>query len=195
MYCRKVFFLKRALILYLIFNTILPIQNAWVLHAQGVDDCKTLLNQAEEKYNTGRFDEAIDMITKCLDSADITQESKMRAYRLLGLTYIAKDYLVEAKKAVDKLLELVPNYQADPIQDPPPYVNLVEEQKAVQKTEPAEQPESKKEDEENNNLWYYIGGGIVAVAVAVVLLVSGGGGDDGGSSSQSDLPAPPDLPQ
>jgi len=145
------------------------------------------LNMAEEKYTEGRFDEAIVFIKKCLESPNITQKQQQRAYRLMGLTYIAKDYLNEAKNSIEKLLKLVPNYKPDPVYDPPPFINLVEEvQKETVATvaEPEVEPSSKK--------WWYIGGGIGAVAIVTAIILSSGG-EDGPEPAKS-LPGPPDLP-
>ena len=89
--------------------------------------CDKELAEAEQNYNNGRFDEAIQLITGCLDKPSITEDEKKQAYRLLGLTYIAQDYLKEAKAAVRRLLTLIPNYKADTVQDPPSFTNLVEE--------------------------------------------------------------------
>jgi len=161
----------------------------YILFAQVADDCEALLQKAEEKYNTGKFDETIELITKCLDSTDIGPDSKMKAYRLLGLTYLAKDYLVEAKIAINKLLELVPNYQTDPVQDPPPYINLVEELRG--QVIIADDDHSKKPEEKSNSLWYYIGGGVAAVVLGIVLL--GGSSEDKGNETQPVLPDPPEF--
>ena len=89
--------------------------------------CDKELAEAEQNYNNGRFDEAIQLITGCLDKPSITEDEKKQAYRLLGLTYIAQDYLKEAKAAVRRLLTLIPNYKADTVQDPPSFANLVKE--------------------------------------------------------------------
>lgn len=101
------------------------------IYAQEKNVCDSLLTQIESNYNYGNFDEALTSIFNCLDRPEITQDQKMQAYRFLGLIYIAKDYVDDAKKAVAKLLDLLPNYEPDPVQDPPPYRNLVREQKAL----------------------------------------------------------------
>jgi outer membrane biosynthesis protein TonB len=139
------------------------------VNAQEQSICTKNLAEAEKKYNTGRFDEAIVLITECLGQRDISEEEKMKAYRLLGLSYIAKDFLDDARNAVRKLLYMVPSYEPDPVQDPPPFTRLIEEVKhekppspekpipqaprpeerktvtpSDQKTEVSKQPETKK---------------------------------------------------
>jgi hypothetical protein len=105
----------------------------------------------------------------------------------MGLTYIAKDYLTEAKSSIENLLKLVPNYQPDPIFDPPPFINLVKE---VQDETVAKQVTT-KEEEPSSNIWWYVGGGAAVVLVGAVLL--SGGSDEETTQTQS-LPAPPDIP-
>ncbi|MEE9429809.1 MAG: hypothetical protein V3V16_02140 [Melioribacteraceae bacterium] len=163
--------------------------------AQSQSECEKELANAQSKYDSGQFDEAVVIITQCLGKENLSQDSKMKAYRLLGLTYIANDYLKEAKTAVSKLLDIVPNYQPDLEQDPPTFVNLVtekiEERKTSEiKTEVQTTKTSKKK--KSSNLWYYIAGGAAAVVAVVVLLLSGG--SDPPPTSESDLPGPPDLP-
>ncbi len=125
----------------------------------------------------------------------------MRAYRLLGLAYIAKDYLEDAKTAVQKLLDMVPNYVSDPVQDPPPFTKMVEEvkeQKQTQKREPVPKVTQVTEPEEEkggSKKWYYIGGGVLAAGVIVGILASGGGdGNGNGPAPAQALPGPPSVP-
>jgi hypothetical protein len=177
--------------------------------AQGQSVCSKNLADAEQRYNTGRFDDAIGLITECLGKRGISEEEKMKAYRLLGLSYIAKDYLEDAKTAVKKLLDMVPNYQSDPVQDPPPFTKLVEEVKEQQKPQekpqqPAvKEPVKKQPDEltkltqteskkKSNKKWYFIGGGVLAAGAIVAIVASSGG--DNGPTTPSALPGPPTLP-
>jgi hypothetical protein len=150
--------------------------------------CEKNLKEAENKYTEGRFDEAIALLTQCLESPNITDDQKQQAFRLMGLTYIAKDYLTEAKKSVEKLLDLVPSYNPDPIYDPPPFINLVEQVKSETVVAP-EVTEEKK----SNMKWYLIAGGAAAVGLLGILLLAGGGDDDKPPAAQR-LPSPPALP-
>jgi hypothetical protein len=180
-------FLKSMIVLcisvYLVFA---PIMNFGTLLAQEVD-CGKILTQAEEKYTDGRFDETIALLTVCLDDPNTTPDQKQQAYRLMGLTYIAKDYLSEAKTAIEKLLKIVPNYQPDPIYDPPPFINLVEEVQA----ETIATKAVAGEEVEDNRMWYYIGGGALAATILTVVLLSGGDDD---KEKEEPLPGPPNMP-
>ncbi len=165
---------------------IAPILNSGaLLYAQDVD-CEKVLTQAEEKYTDGRFDETIALLTVCLDDPNTSPDQKQKAYRLMGLTYIAKDYLSEAKTAIEKLLKIVPSYQPDPIYDPPPFINLVEEVQAETVATKAVAGEGK-----DNNMWWYIGGGVAAATILTVVLLSGG---DDEKEEVPALPGPPSMP-
>lgn len=179
---------KQLLVLFLCTSLlILPLfDSGSLLLAQDIEIEKTL-NDADQKYTEGRFDEAIALLTVCLDTPGITPEQKQRAYRLMGLTYIAKDYLIEAKNSIAKLLQLVPNYQPDPIFDPPPFINLVKE---VQEETVARQVTA-KEEESDSKIWWYVGGGVAAVALVVILASSG---SDDEEPQVQNLPGPPDTP-
>lgn len=176
-------------------------ENFGIIFAQSQNECEEELKTAQKKMETGKFDEAIELITQCLNKEGISNETKKQAYRLLGLTYIAKDYLGEARSAVSKLLDVVPNYTPDPDQDPPSFVDIVEEQIA-ERSQPIKQPDvrstsvdDEKSEESDKSLWWWIGGGAVVALVAVIVLAAGGGDDEGGGDPPAtSLPNPPDLP-
>ncbi len=172
------------------------------LEAQGQNICEKQLTDAEQRYNTGRFDEAIGLISECLGKPGLSEQEKMKAYRLLGLSYIAKDYLEDARTAVKKLLDMVPNYQSDPVQDPPPFTKMVEEVKEEQQ-QPNQKPEVKQPAElekmtkvekkkGSNTKWYIIGGGVLAAGAVVAIIASGGG--NGETPIDNTLPGPPSVP-
>lgn len=91
--------------------------------------CDLVLTEAEQDYRMGQFDQAIDRLTRCLDSGALAGDERRRAYRLIGLSYIGKDREAEAREAVRQLLAVAPGYQPDPAMDPPPFVTMVEEER------------------------------------------------------------------
>ena len=201
--------MKQSL-LFMLISIYLICGNSLVI-AQSQEVCTKQLAQAENDYNRGRFDEAINMITECLGKSGMTEQERMRAYRLLGLAYLAKDYLEDARSAVRKLLDMVPNYESDPVQDPPPFTKLIEEVKQEQpeKTEKKMAEEQKQKDEilvspklteeveaeraGGSKKWYFIGGGIVvAGGVVAALLLSGNG--NGNDIREASFPMPPGRP-
>ncbi len=171
-----------GLLLWTFLIVLIPFSSSSV-NAQEVGKYGKQLDEAEQKYNTGGFDQAIEILTNILKDTDLTSEEQKRTYRLLGLTYIAKEFEVEAKNAVTKLLEIVPDYQADPEQDPPGFIKLVEEHRSAA-----------PEEEESSFSWLWIAGGAaVAGGVAAVLLLKSSG-DDEEATNGGDFPSPPGRP-
>jgi tetratricopeptide (TPR) repeat protein len=182
-----------GLVVGALFLCILDVPAIPAFAQQDVTDCPEKINEAEQLYTIGRFDEAINILTRCIEGGTLRDEDKMRAYRLLGLSYIAKDFLEDARSAIRKLLEMVPHYMPDPIQDPPPFTRLVEEVKEQREEELDEElrdlipPPS---PDRRRTMWMIVGGGALAVGGLVAILVSGGKN----GPPTGELPAPPDLP-
>lgn len=172
----------RATLLPLVAVLVLgPVSSAL---AKGCDD---VLDQAKEHYSFGRFEEAIDLLGNCVGDPGGDPETLREAYRVIGMAYVAMSKELEAKQAIRDLLDIVPEYEPDPENDRPGYVELVREVKRENDPDyvaPGEEPEQK------GGMLKWIAGGVAAV-VAVVLL--GGGGDDD-PAPNGDLPDPPGLP-
>jgi len=88
--------------------------------------CETAIAHAEKQYQTGQFDEVVIILERCLREG-LKTEYKIKAYRLLGLTYLAKDSPLQAKQSIKKLLQLMPDWQPDPVYDHPLFIRMVEE--------------------------------------------------------------------
>jgi hypothetical protein len=170
--------------------------------ARAQEDCAAKLLKAEAEFINARFDEAIALLTGCLDKNAFASPDRQRAaYRLLGLSYLGKDYIEQAKNAVNKLLDLMPMYKPDPDQDPPAYIRIFEmvknereqrEAGATAEKEPAKEIKPKKG---SGAKWLLIGGGVVVAGVGAALALGGGGG--GGTTPpppSQQLPTPPPLP-
>ncbi|GIK22258.1 MAG: hypothetical protein HND40_02560 [Ignavibacteriota bacterium] len=97
-----------------------------VLWAQTQDQCTEQLDKAEEEYQAGKWTEAIALIEQCLKKENVGELEKGRAYRILGLVYIAIQLEKEANDAVKNLLIMVPNYKVDPVKDPPSLQKIID---------------------------------------------------------------------
>lgn len=97
-----------------------------VLQAQTKDQCAEQLDKAEEEYQAGKWTEAIELIDQCLKKENVGELEKGRAYRILGLVYIAIQLEKEANDAVKNLLIMVPNYKVDPVKDPPSLQKIID---------------------------------------------------------------------
>lgn len=89
--------------------------------------CQQELASAETAYTQGNFDETIRQVDLCLNKNDIAEADRRLGFRLKGLSYIGKGLESDAREAVRRLIELVPNFRADPIQDPPAFAAMIEE--------------------------------------------------------------------
>ncbi|MCI0694714.1 hypothetical protein L0337_22250 [candidate division KSB1 bacterium] len=168
------------------------------------ENCQAQLAQAEKEYTNGRFDEAVTLLTPCVNKGKLSAADEQRAYKLLGLAYLGKDYVDQAKNAIRKLLELVPGYEPDPDQDPPPYTNMVREvKKELQAKQPEKKPETPtpvqkepeiKQKKGGGTKWILIGGGVVVAGVGAALALGGGGGGGTQRPPLQQLPTPPSLP-
>ena len=141
------------------------------------DDCKKEIEEAKIKYTETKFDEVITMLNKCLNKSGLPNEQLVTAHSFLAKAYEAKSLEDEAKAAIEKLLRLFPNYKADPVNDKPAYVDMVEEVRI----------EMKKKMDGGINWLLIAGGGAVAGIVAVVVLA-------GKKRDNGQLPSPPPIP-
>jgi len=91
--------------------------------------CEKEFSEAEKKYYNGRFNEAINLAARCLAKEALADAEQVRGYKLIAQAYIAQDSLEQAKNAVQNLLEVSPNFNPDPDQEPPPFIKLVDELK------------------------------------------------------------------
>lgn len=105
--------------------------------------CAEQLNLAEQAYLQGQFDDTISYADQCLNNQAITRPERQLAFRLKGLSYIGKGLETDARESVRELLEFAPSYTVDPVQDPPTFVQLIEEmrQEIAQKQEVAANPQ------------------------------------------------------
>lgn len=83
--------------------------------------CAIALSEAEDKYDQGRLYDIEDILEACLK--DFTNEEKVRAYRLLTLTYLFLNYEEKADSSFLKLLNVNPIYKTDEDLDPLELIN------------------------------------------------------------------------
>ena len=90
-------------------------------------DCDQALERADSLYVRAEFDEAIALLTGCMEGGSPSEDDRARAYRLIGLSYIGKGQMAEARAAAEELMAVKPDYEPDPADDPPTWQRLVEE--------------------------------------------------------------------
>ena len=167
---------------------------------QAQQDCPAKLQQAESEYTNGRFDAALDLVNECLNEGNPSEADRQRALKLQILIYIAKDYIEQAKIAINKLLDLVPMYQPDPDQDQPAFVQIFERVKSERQQRqtgvPGEQKPQKevKSKKGGGAKWLLIGGGVLVAGAGAALALGGGGSGTPPPPPSQSLPTPPPLP-
>ncbi len=90
---------------------------------------KDALDQGRTAYDRGDYGRAIDTINPLLyPSIELgTEDDVIAAHKLLALSYFFVNKQKEAENEVTSLLALRPNYQLDPIVDPPVAVRFFED--------------------------------------------------------------------
>lgn len=149
------------------------------VHAQTA--CTSELAEADDAYTFGRFDEAIDLLRRCVRHRGASSLEQQRAYRLLALSYIGKNDDRRARDNVRELLQINPDYRIDPDQDPPPFAEMVREISREQARQPADDTPTAERKKSGVSKWVLLGGGAVLAGVAAAVLLSGGGDDGTGN--------------
>ncbi len=103
---------------------------ASVAAVQAQNNCDVEMQAARDQYTAGDIDQAIMMLSQCWrQHHDLLNDAqKMRAYKYLAQAYMAKDagvYLEQAEAALENIIDLAPQYQPDPEQDQPHFVEMV----------------------------------------------------------------------
>ena len=172
----------------LFFMTAIP-YTLVVPHATAQDACDNALLQANENYENGLLDQAIDLLTSCFEKNGFTLEDSMSAYKLLAKAYDAKGLSQKTEQALRNLLQLNPNWQSDPDNDTPAFMAFA--QKIIIKVK-EEQPKlsiignkSSIIDRSKSKKWLWIGGGVVIAGVVAAIIII----DD-----EDEFPEPPGRP-
>lgn len=152
-------------------------------HAQTPQSCRESYAQAEEAYYAADFETARALLRPCARETTLSDSARARMYRLLSFVYLGQNDEAPARRAVESLLDLRPDYTPIPGQARPDFVALVREAKAARRA-------MAKATEDDGRRWvrWTLGVAAAALGTAAVLLLRGGGGDDGGA-----LP-PPEAP-
>ncbi len=98
---------------------------ALVAPAQAQRLCAAVLPEAEARYTDGRFGEALDAAARCLAEKPLAEAEARRALRLAVLAHLGRRERAEAQLAALRLLDRAPDYEPDPMTDPPDYAALV----------------------------------------------------------------------
>ncbi len=161
--------------------------NASVVHAQTPTSCETSFAQAQEAYYAADFERAVDQLRPCAQEPTLPDSVRARMYRLLSFVRLGQNDEAAARRAVESLLDLRPDFMPDPSEDRPDFVALVEKAK-TQRRARAEA----EEDEGRRWLRWTLGAAAAALGTAAVLLLGGGDSGDGAELPRPPSPQPPE---
>ena len=150
------------------------------------------LDQAEEFYYNGEFDQAITIIEDCLSKDSPDQSVRIRAYTLLARIHLVRGNLTAAEEKINFILNLDPSFAPSIEEETPKFVNLVAEVR--EKTAEKEAASGRiQADSTGISPWIWIGTGGAVLAILAII-----SSDNGGKSippvKDRTLPAPPAFP-
>ncbi len=88
--------------------------------------CDGALASAGQRYVERAYDAVEALVLECVSRPEAAPADLVRAHRLLALSFIKRDLMVEAQGAVVKLLSVDYGYEPDRLLDLPLYVALVD---------------------------------------------------------------------
>lgn len=157
---------------------------------QQMETCR--LEQAEELYYAGEFDQALLIIEDCLTNHSPAIPVQIHALTILTRIYLARGERTAAEQNITKILDLDPAFEPSIEEETPKFVNFVAEirQKAALSQTLRATVES---DSSHISPWIWLGAGGAALAIFAILST-----DNGGISlptvNDQRLPAPPAFP-
>ena len=94
--------------------------------AQTSEECRLAVSHATEQYRAAAFEEVTALVGPCVEAGLLNEVEARQGYRLLALSQLQTGDIANARLAVLRLIILDPLYEADPVQDLPSYVALVQ---------------------------------------------------------------------
>ena len=154
--------------------------------AQNPAACDTSFAQAQEAYFAAEFEAAVARLRPCAQERTLPDSVRARMYRLLSFVHLGQNDEAAARRAVESLLDLRPDFAPDPSEDRPDFVSLVERAKRQRRARA-------ESEEDGNRRWvrWALGAAAAALGTAAVLLL---GVDDSGGGAEP-LPPPQPLPE
>jgi len=85
----------------------------------------SVIDDASEKYQTGNFDEAIELVQKCLANG-FDDKQKVQAYRIMAKSYLEQDNDSLAIQLITALLSIDQQFQPDYLTDPTRFIEILQ---------------------------------------------------------------------
>lgn len=106
----------QQLLFYLLW--LCPLYVAWA------QPCSQILQQVESQYEEGHIFTIPQVLESCTQSGGFTKEEEIRALKLKALAHIFIDSVGAAEAAMVEFLNMMPEYQIDPVSDPKEFIYL-----------------------------------------------------------------------
>ncbi len=180
--CKNCFYFT-AIVLFIVF-----IENGTLL-AQNKAQEKLSVEQAKTLYANGQFEQAQNRLLTLLKKKNLSSDQQLQA--LILLAEIRRAMLDEdgARKIINKILDLQPDFNPSERDYPPNFVALVKAEK--QKRLARISHVSKKHSSFFKNKYFWIGIGGTAAATTAILL----GSQKQTAKKKTLLPLPPQWPE
>ncbi len=126
----------------------------------GNENCKNELAVARQQYLSGKFEDTIELTTRCLKKRSLDIDTKIKAHELKALSYLSKEFRQHAKSEVKRIFALNESY--NPNLDElikPDYLVLVDEMR-------------KQKKQVNMTKWILLGAGSIIAAGLIIVVLS-----------------------
>ena len=157
---------------------------------QKLSSCR--LEQAEELYYAGDFEQALLIIEDCLTNHSPDTAMQIHAYTISARIHLVRGERTAAEQNITKILDLNPAFEPSIEEETPKFVNFIAEVR--QKTALSQAiTAAAASDSSQLSPWIWIGAGGAALAIFAIL-----SGDNSGIAlpplKDQTLPAPPAFP-
>ncbi len=92
--------------------------------AQAACDAVTL-DSAADTYDFGRLDRTVALLQPCLPDGFSAKDQRVSAYRLMALSYLARDSVEQARASIRQLLKVDSRFKPNPQADPRLFTDMV----------------------------------------------------------------------
>ena len=106
---------------------VIPVHISFAQGQVNLENCVGNIDQAQELLIDGFFDETINLLEPCSRLEGYTATQQTRLFKLMADTYLALQSVSEARNAIERILEISPNFTPDENLDSQTFMNLVSE--------------------------------------------------------------------
>ena len=141
-----------------------------------LENCIQNIDEAQTQLIDGFFDETVQLLEPCSKLEGYTPTQQTRLFKLLADTYLALQSVTEARNAIERILEISPNFTPDADLDSQTFRNLVTEiRNELMKPNPVQNFNAREADGNVRLTWSSIGNDS---EIAHIRILRGGSSDN-----------------